>query len=666
MAAYVPDAEGIPADELIELLGWELAERFTDAENVMLAEVARRARRIIMLEADAEAADAVARLRISQELSMERARAYRDLQDLARQVVRDIREQDLAEWLIDIAAKEGEAGAAARLQLARRIPGRTFPGTSVQAVGALTLDLSSRLEALEQRILRFPQDVYQQVISETAPRVLLGAENYVLNQRQAVQRFLDRGVTAFVDRSDRRWTIGAYAEMAGRTATARAWNDAGVWRMQQVGLNLVTVQGGYDACRKCAPWIGKILSTDGTTGTIILPHATQDRAVTITIHGTVEEARAAGWNHPNCFPSFVPVGAPTGVVGADSRWFEGEVIVIHTAAGRELTVTPNHPVLTTEGWVAAGALVEGHDLISYRGDVERPMTSHPDHEGVESPIGEVFEALRQSGHVTSVTVPGAAEQFHGDGSADAEVEVVFADGLLRSDGQPTLLDLPAESDLLLGRVRESDLLAVGAALEVFHAAGHPANGVVSASGKTGSLLGAGLSHSRVHGSGLSADLDTGVPETTVDRVGGDTVLASEFLGALTGLVSTDQIVGVDRDSFAGHVYNLQTSGGWFTAQSIIVHNCRDRLTAYLPGLSVPQADFEYNEAAEKERERHRELERDVRAAKRREATAMDDIALRRARRDVADAQAELREFTRTTGRKRQSYREQLHFADGRS
>lgn len=394
MALYVPDPDGIPADELIELLGWELAERFTDAENVMLAEVAHRARRIIMLEADGiEAADEIARMRVSQELSMERALAYRSLQDLARQVVAEIRDEGLAEWLIDIAAKEGEAAAAARLQLARRIPGRAFPGSSVQAVGALTLDLSSRLEALEQRILRFPQDVYQQVISETAPRVLLGAENYVLNQRQAVQRFLDRGVTAFVDKSDRRWTIGAYAEMAGRTATARAWNDAGVWRMQQSGLNLVTVQGGFDACRKCAPWIGKILSTDGTTGTITLPHSTQDRAVTITIHGTVEEARAAGWAHPNC---------------------------------------------------------------------------------------------------------------------------------------------------------------------------------------------------------------------------------------------------------------------------------RDRLTAYLPGLSVPQADFEYNEAAEKERERHRELERDVRAAKRREATAMDDLERRKASRDVADAQAELREFTRETGRKRQSYREQLHFADGRS
>ncbi|MGG7510946.1 phage minor capsid protein [Plantibacter sp. YIM 135249] len=394
MAVYVPDVDGIPAAELIELLGWELADRFTEAENVLLAEVARRAQRIILLEAKGtETADVVARARIMQELAVERAAALRSLRDLSRKVVADLREQDLAEWLVNIAAEEGSAAAAARLRLARRLPRAiTLTGSATQAVGMLILDLSNRLAALEQRILRYPQDVYQQVISETAPFRLLGVQMSVINQRAAVQSFLSKGITGFVDRSDRRWTIGSYAEMAGRTATSRAWNDAGVWRMQQSGINLVTVIGSFDACRKCAPWIGKILSTDGATGTIILPHAIENRAVTVTIAGTVEEAKAAGWNHPNC---------------------------------------------------------------------------------------------------------------------------------------------------------------------------------------------------------------------------------------------------------------------------------RDHLAAYLPGLSVPQSDFEYNEAAEKERAKQRELERDVRAAKRDEATAMDDISRAKAHKAIREGQAALRDFTSETGRLRQSYREQLHFADGR-
>lgn len=88
--------------------------------------------------------------------------------------------------------------------------------------------------------------------------------------------------------------------MAGRTAVRRAYEDAGVWRMQQSGVNLVTIVGGIDACKRCAPWIGKILSTDGTTGAVVLPHATRDEDVTVTIAGTLDGAKAAGWGHPNC------------------------------------------------------------------------------------------------------------------------------------------------------------------------------------------------------------------------------------------------------------------------------------------------------------------------------------------------------------------------------
>jgi hypothetical protein len=94
-------------------------------------------------------------------------------------------------------------------------------------------------------------------------------------------------------------------------------------------------------------------------------------------------------------------------------------------------------------------------------------------------------------------------------------------------------------------------------------------------------------------------------------------------------------------------------------------NCRDKVVSYMPGLSVPQGDFEHNAAAEKERERQRKLERDIRAAKRDVALAPNDIARRQAEREVVEAQAAMRDFIERTGRARRSYREQSAFADGR-
>lgn len=313
MPLYVPDLDNpVPAADLIEELGAELAARYAAAEDELIQQIARRAWRDMALQAalseltlTAEQTgaliDRIAQNRAYAELAAFRAVAIRELQFLAVEMADEIARNQMAEKVIQIAASEGEAAAAAQLKLAQRLPQiATLPGSSAQAVGALVFDLNSRLDAMNWRITRYPQDAYQRIISMTAPNTLLGTTTGRIGQQRAVQRFLAEGITGFVDRAGRNWRIGSYAEMAGRTAVNRAYQDAGVWRMQQSGLNLVTIVGSASACKKCAPWIGKILSTDGTTGPVELPHATREQTVTVNVVGTLDAAKAAGWNHPNC------------------------------------------------------------------------------------------------------------------------------------------------------------------------------------------------------------------------------------------------------------------------------------------------------------------------------------------------------------------------------
>ena len=309
MALYVPDPD-ISSEDLIDDLGRVLAGRYMNAEDELIREVAQRAYRDLELQAKIRTADdaakaglryALERNRQLAELAGQRAVTLRDLQALALQVVGRLRDQNLAGELIDIAAKQGEAEAAARLSMARRFPPTTtLTGAATSATAQLALSLQSRLETLNQRITRYPIDAYQRIVAMTSPNVLLGASTQKLAQRQAVQQFLSEGITGFVDVSGRRWRIGTYAEMAGRTSVARAFNDAGIHRMQQSGVNLVTVQGSLSSCDRCAPWVGKVLSTDGTTGTISLPHATRGAQITVTIEGTLDHARNGGLFHPNC------------------------------------------------------------------------------------------------------------------------------------------------------------------------------------------------------------------------------------------------------------------------------------------------------------------------------------------------------------------------------
>lgn len=310
MPLFKPNPERESVEELIEDLSRYLAQRYRDAEDELIREVAKRAVRDFRLASllptapggmGMTAAERRARNRVLAELNAHRAAAARELQAIAMQMVSDLRREDLAHRVIAMAATEGEAAAAASLRFAGLNAVAPIAGTASQAVAMVALSLESRLEVLNQRLTRYPQDAYQRIVSLYSPNTLLGITTSRIQQASAVQRFLSEGITGFVDKANRRWTIGAYAEMAGRTTVNRAFNDAGIWRMSQSSIHLVTVVRGLDSCRKCADWAGRILSTDGTpAGPRTLPHATRDEAVTVQVAGAVEQARAAGWGHPNC------------------------------------------------------------------------------------------------------------------------------------------------------------------------------------------------------------------------------------------------------------------------------------------------------------------------------------------------------------------------------
>jgi hypothetical protein len=329
VALFVPNPDAQSAVEIIEALSRELADRFREVEDELIREIAVRAVRDMQLAEGLAPTlgltveDRRRQNRVLAELAAHRSRSVRELQGIAVALVERIRVADLARKVIEIAATEGEAAAAAVLGFAGQQPTTavgiptigsrvaistsTLSPASSQAVAMVALSLESRLTNLAQRITRYPQDAFQRITAIYSPSTLLGAQTSQVQQARAVQRFLAEGIRAFEDRSGRRWTIGAYAEMAGRTSVNRAYNDAGVWRMQQAGLGLVTVVRGLDSCRKCADWAGKILSTDSTpTGPLELSHATRPGTVTVNVAGTVDGARAAGWGHPNCRCRLVP------------------------------------------------------------------------------------------------------------------------------------------------------------------------------------------------------------------------------------------------------------------------------------------------------------------------------------------------------------------------
>ncbi len=160
-----------------------------------------------------------------------------------------------------------------------------------------------KLDDTNRSILRAIDDGYRGVIAEVTATPLLGIDTRRQATQDAMSRFAKRGITTFRDRSGRRWSMTAYAEMAVRTSVGRAAIEAHTRTLSTAGVNLVIVSDSPRECPLCRPWERQVLTIDGPAraSTIQAEHATQD-GVMIPVHvaGSLDQARAAGLQHPNC------------------------------------------------------------------------------------------------------------------------------------------------------------------------------------------------------------------------------------------------------------------------------------------------------------------------------------------------------------------------------
>lgn len=339
--------------------------------------------------------------------------------------------------------------------------------------------------------------------------------------------------------------------------------------------------------------------------------------------------------HQQCVLPGAIVSGPR-AQASTTRWFEGEVIDVETRSGRVLSVTPNHPILTPQGWVRAGELREGLDVIASAFTDGPALQRRPDDHQVPARIEDVAKTLGGALSVRSVRVPTAPEDFHGDG-AGSEVHVVRTHGGLWPNVESALAEKLRQSKLMFGNVGLSLFAGGGDLGAMFGGLLGATYGVMGRPGVGSILLGRAGLHGEAVGLGEGAPRHTCGAETGRDHVAGDAEgfgdsvlrfasevafgnlsnrdgarreLSGAHLGSAQGVlgfgatpdaslledrlqaplaypmpsggelarfagdVVADRVVHVSRRAWSGHVYNLQTATGWYVANGIVTHNCR--------------------------------------------------------------------------------------------
>lgn len=263
-------------------------------------------------------------------------------------------------------------------------------------------------------------------------------------------------------------------------------------------------------------------------------------------------------------------GTWRGLGAVTERHYVGDFVTIRLELGHELTVTPNHPIATTRGWVRAGDIRESDDVLCRR-VVDPIVEQRPDVEHIEATIKQVADALP----VRFGPMPSATEDFHGDGT-DGQVYVVRTAGQLLRESDVPSLECGAQNDLMVadiatGRLHPDclgDQLPVGERLAARRGVGTFGDGCAP--------VGAESVHACVHGCGAAPAGDTRLDEAPVDDCPADAEGFSETLLALTDEITASKVVYVNIAPAFGHtsVYNCNTTQGWYLADGFVVHNCR--------------------------------------------------------------------------------------------
>ena len=306
--------------------------------------------------------------------------------------------------------------------------------------------------------------------------------------------------------------------------------------------------------------------------------------------------------HPNCLIGETPVLAPDKLAGLVAT-YNGPVIELTFADSRRLTVTPNHMLLSPQGFVKGGVLHKGSYVLDCPA-FERIIARDPNHHGQPTRIDDAVKAFSESLGVTTRRVPVASEYLHGD--------AVFSQGYIDIIASNRLVDFASKSSrkkhfgakpVGLADIMLSNLISERNLAAMLLCLAPAADSIVSRRSLSASFSGGHLGCSKQTGGGTTSDFDASFEQPPIDGGAAHVEPARERLRGFSGKVALAerlnvqvlhpvlspfsnalkpiQIMAVRTYHYTGKVYDLSTTSTLYLANGIVSSNCECTLVPVL-------------------------------------------------------------------------------------
>jgi len=267
------------------------------------------------------------------------------------------------------------------------------------------------------------------------------------------------------------------------------------------------------------------------------------------------------------------------------RWYQGDIVEITTYHGRKFSASPNHPMLTSRGWMSAGVISKGDYLIC--DDWEQNPSSPRDKDIADPPptIRQIFDSIPLSRVEQG---RGYQQDFHGDGR-QGKIDIARPDGALMIGRFSPIYKEALEHILSPADLSATPLcMTCGRLLAINHRVCFGLGSQRDAT-RNDTVANRGLAESdcdRNESDGLSGlvssdDLVRGganrlgrlassepcLPNDSCYPRLADSDVAGDFPRVQTAAVKIDRVLSVVTSKWAGHIFNLSTPYGYFAIEN---------------------------------------------------------------------------------------------------
>ena len=345
------------------------------------------------------------------------------------------------------------------------------------------------------------------------------------------------------------------AERISRTEVIRSAREAGVEADKQSGVVEAEMWvASPDACvEECAPLDGMVFDFDEIPET-----------------------------HPNCLLPENKV-LVSNLQAGSKAFYSGDASEIRTRGGNNLTITPNHMILTPQGFIKAKFLHEGDYIIASPRSQRIVSIINPNDNHTPSFIEDKWNSLLMQENMVSRVMPTSAPDFYGDAVGFyGNINIVDTNSFLGNDTSNSSTTKHI-SKLNLNRRNTLPLnfFSFCSLRKVANGTLHSPDGIMGRFRQRRPFFWCGICHSNKHRLANVSRDNAPFNQSSAENRPAYTNLSSKFLFRFSQLIAGDEIVKIRNFNYSGQVYDLQSKEELFFANNVVVKNCRCSLRSVL-------------------------------------------------------------------------------------